>query len=438
MEAAFAVLATWAKAQAIAWLRRNWLKIVAGLAVLAVGWVLIISAVMTTIKGTDATVAASNACRGLGYQVDSTLYRPTPVNAVPPMPTGGAVDGFGPGDGAQLANARAIIGAGKAAGVSARGMVVAIAVALQESGLQNLDHGDRDSVGIFQQRPSQGWGTPTQIQDPDYSARAFYGGPSSPHFVASSGQASPGGLLEVDGWKSLPITDAAQRVQRSGFPGAYAKHEARATRIVAALSGDVPLAPAATAPGTNPDSSPLVSAADYRATGVDIDHFCAATFQLTASVTASAAHPVVPATILAAGTWTAPLKSRISSEFGMRLHPIFHDWRLHAGTDFQAAIGTPLAAASAGVVKSVSWWGGGGLTVAMTHPGGIETYYLHLSQALVTPGDPIQAGQIIALSGASGVGTGAHFHFEIHDRSTPVDPVPFMASRGVDLRAWSG
>ncbi len=95
--------------------------------------------------------------------------------------------------------------------VPARGWTVALATALQESTLRNLNHGDRDSLGLFQQRPSMGWGTPAQVRDPAYAARKFFEG-----------------LLAVEGWAGLPVTVAAQRVQRSAFPAAYAKWEGRA------------------------------------------------------------------------------------------------------------------------------------------------------------------------------------------------------------------
>ncbi|GAA0617389.1 C40 family peptidase [Streptomyces crystallinus] len=118
----------------------------------------------------------------------------------------------------QTGNAKTIIATGDAIGVPVRGQVVAIATALQESGLRNLSYGDRDSLGLFQQRPSQGWGTVAQIMDPVYSARKFY-----EH------------LLKVRGWQSMPVTVAAQAVQRSGFPTAYARHESTAVNVVASL-----------------------------------------------------------------------------------------------------------------------------------------------------------------------------------------------------------
>jgi hypothetical protein len=117
-------------------------------------------------------------------------------------------------DAEQLANVRIIVDVGASMGVDARGRTIAIATALQESTLHNLNHGDADSLGLFQQRPSMGWGTAAQIMDPRYSSGKFY-------------QA----LLTVRGWETLPLTIAAQAVQRSGFPLAYAKWEPLAAKL---------------------------------------------------------------------------------------------------------------------------------------------------------------------------------------------------------------
>ncbi|MET7835650.1 hypothetical protein ABZS44_22835 [Micromonospora sediminicola] len=121
----------------------------------------------------------------------------------------------------QTANAEAIIAATKKAGLPERAAVVSIATALQESKLENLGHlGDRndhDSLGLFQQRPSSGWGTPEQITDPEYSTLAFLKG-----------------LKQVDGWQDMPLTEAAQTVQVSAYPDAYAQWEQQAADIVAA------------------------------------------------------------------------------------------------------------------------------------------------------------------------------------------------------------
>ncbi|WP_349898220.1 muramidase family protein [Parafrigoribacterium soli] len=119
-------------------------------------------------------------------------------------------------------NARTILSVGRSLGVSDYGLVIALAAAMQESGLRNLDYGDRDSLGLFQQRPSVGWGTPAQITNPAHASKLFFGGPSNPNFGNTKG------LLDISGWQSMTVTQAAQAVQRSAYPDAYAKWEASA------------------------------------------------------------------------------------------------------------------------------------------------------------------------------------------------------------------
>jgi LysM repeat protein len=119
-------------------------------------------------------------------------------------------------------NARIIIQVGREMKIPNYGIVIALATAAQESTLRNLNYGDRDSLGLFQQRPSSGWGSPQQILDPRYATRAFFGGPNSP---------TPGntrGLLDIPGWQDKSVAAAAQAVQISAFPDAYAKWETSA------------------------------------------------------------------------------------------------------------------------------------------------------------------------------------------------------------------
>lgn len=125
--------------------------------------------------------------------------------------------------------------------LSPRATTIAIATAYQESKIRNIDYGDRDSIGLFQQRPSQGWGTVEQIMDPHYSIGAFYDG-----------------LVKVEGFETMAITEAAQAVQRSAFPDAYADHEADARALASALRGYSPAAFAcATDPQAGTDSADL-------------------------------------------------------------------------------------------------------------------------------------------------------------------------------------
>ena len=110
-------------------------------------------------------------------------------------------------------------------GLPPRATTIAIATAFQESKIHNIDYGDRDSAGLFQQRPSQGWGTRQQVRDPRHSIGKFYDG-----------------LVKVKGYTKLSITDAAQRVQRSAYPGAYAQHEDYARALASSLRGYSPAA----------------------------------------------------------------------------------------------------------------------------------------------------------------------------------------------------
>ena len=120
----------------------------------------------------------------------------------------------------QMANAATITAVGLRRKMPEQAVVIALATAFQESKLENLDTGDRDSVGLFQQRPSQGWGTPEKIQDPRYAAGKFYSA-----------------LKKVKGWQKMRVTDAAQKVQRSAYPNAYEKWADESAVLAKALTG---------------------------------------------------------------------------------------------------------------------------------------------------------------------------------------------------------
>jgi len=125
-----------------------------------------------------------------------------------------------PVTGERADNVKAIVKATKKAGLDERAAVIAVGTSMQESKLVNLGHlgdvNDHDSLGLFQQRPSSGWGSPEQITDPEYSTTSFLKG-----------------LKQVDGWQDMPLTDAAQKVQVSAYPDAYAKWENQAADLVA-------------------------------------------------------------------------------------------------------------------------------------------------------------------------------------------------------------
>ncbi|KJL17501.1 LysM peptidoglycan-binding domain-containing protein [Microbacterium azadirachtae] len=124
----------------------------------------------------------------------------------------------------QVANARLIIQIGRQLGVPEHGIAIALATAMVESRLTNAPAGDRDSIGLFQQRPSTGWGTPEQIADPSYAAQAFF-----------TGTAHTNGLLDIPGWQGLGFGEAAQEVQISAYPARYALWQPQAEAWLAAL-----------------------------------------------------------------------------------------------------------------------------------------------------------------------------------------------------------
>jgi murein DD-endopeptidase MepM/ murein hydrolase activator NlpD len=299
---------------------------------------------------------------------------------------------------AQMHNAAIIIAVGQRMNVPPRGWVIAIATALQESVLTNLgDLGaanDHDSLGLFQQRPSQGWGTVKEVTNPEYAAGKFYSK-----------------LLAVPGWDKIPLTDAAQRVQLSAYPDAYAKHEELAATIVNKLADGA-----------------------ARAVGSLTSLRC-----------------VNPGEISASG-WTVPVRAEIVSGFRTADRPN------HNGVDLAVPKGTVVHAASAGVVITAKCnakspnggpWScdidgssavqGCGWYVEILHAGNVITRYCHMvSRPDVVVGQTVAAGQPIGHSGSSGNSSGPHVHFEVHlngDASSngAVSPIPFMQQVGAPL-----
>ncbi len=146
---------------------------------------------------------------------------PAPSTSCPPRPVTPGKSVGGPTlDSGQIDDAEIIYDVGRNFSLPAQAAVIAIATAMQESRLRNLPYGTADSLGLFQQRPSQGWGTPAQIMNPVYASAAFYQR-----------------LLEVPSWQDLPLGVAAQAVQRSADPAAYAQWQSLATALAATFSG---------------------------------------------------------------------------------------------------------------------------------------------------------------------------------------------------------
>jgi murein DD-endopeptidase MepM/ murein hydrolase activator NlpD len=304
----------------------------------------------------------------------------------------------------QIRNAAIIINVGAEMGVGPRGWVIAVATAMQESALSNLPHlgprNDHDSVGLFQQRPSQGWGSPQQLQDPAYASRKFYAK-----------------LLTVRGWQRMPLTRAAQQVQRSAYPDAYAKHEPTAIQIVNLLANGAARAAA--------DSNVLTGGA----------------------ANGNAMRCAAPGEIAASG-WTAPVRGYVTSGFRTPSRPD------HDGVDLAAARHVPIRAAAGGQVITAGCDGdnsgqrcrrdgsistpGCGWYVKVLHAGGIVTMYCHMVyRPQVTEGQTVAAGDVLGQVGTSGHSSGVHLHFEVHDpgQGGPVNPITFMQERGAPLGA---
>lgn len=293
----------------------------------------------------------------------------------------------------QSGNARVIVTVAGQVGAGQQGAVVGIMTALQESELKNISYGDRDSLGLFQQRAP--WGSVADRTNPAVSATLF--------FTLDKG---PGlrGLLAVPGWQQMPAWQAAQSVQGSAFPTAYAKWESVATAAVAAILADA----AVTLPAT-PAAAPIACPAVQQA--------------------AFAGPP---------GSWTQPEAPGTyvrTSPFGMRVNPVTGLYRLHGGTDLantKQKCGAPTRAAAAGVatVKVDPSYGN---LVILDNGGGIETYYAHHARVIVTTGQTVTAGQQLGFEGTTGNSNGCHLHFEVHVNGQRVDPQPFMTARGAPL-----
>jgi murein DD-endopeptidase MepM/ murein hydrolase activator NlpD len=316
----------------------------------------------------------------------------------------------------QTAHAAVIVSVGRQRQqMSPRGYVIALAVAMQESSLRNLANSnvpeslalpndgvgsDHDSVGLFQQRHSAGWGTVAQLMTPSYAAAKFYDK-----------------LLTVEGWEQMRLTEAAQAVQVSGTPEAYQKWQDDAEALAAHVLG-------------LPNIDIIGGGDPIAPCGAD-------------------AYGLVP---VGPGGWVQPVRATIVSPFGPR------GGRLHAGADLGAGRDIPIRAAAAGVVdtsqcdsstgncdvdgspstKGCGWY------VDLRHASNVVTRYCHMvSQPQVRRGQAVAAGQVIGFVGTSGHSSGPHLHFEVHlnvpggpghaDGSNAVDPEPFMRAQGAPL-----
>ncbi|MFD6756148.1 M23 family metallopeptidase [Micromonospora gifhornensis] len=346
------------------------------LLVLAVTTFVLVPLALVAVTAVVTSSTPAYACTSGPATPSASLPGATPAaTSTPP-----AWPAEGSWDSAQVGNAAVIVDVGAQLNVPSFGWVIAVATAMQESSLRNLPGGDRDSLGLFQQRPSQGWGSPEQILDPRYAATKFYEK-----------------LVRVPGWQGMSLTAAAQAVQISAFPDAYAKWQSDAQRLVDLIT----------------------------------------------------ARLGITCTVGADGPWQLPLPKgsyAFVSPYGMR-------WgRMHRGVDLAAPTGTPILAAAAGTVTSAECTSpycdrpgspntpGCGLTVEIDHGGGVGTTYCHASSLSVRAGDRVTAGQQIGRVGSTGHSSGPHLHFQVHQPAPPIsnattiDPVPYMRGVGVDLQ----
>ena len=218
-------------------MKRGWLLAIAA-AALVVPCALFGSLLMLSVEMVSGAAGGGGhvtSCGGRGGASSTALTKLT-------VPTRTSTSSLELSDG-QLQNAATIISVGQSMNVPPAGIKVALMVALQESTLRNLANTDvqaslmyphdatghdHDSVNMFQQRPSAGWGTVEQLMHPEYAAKAFFGGPTGPN------NGSPRGLLDVPDWQQMAPTDAAQAVQVSATPTAYARWDKAADELMSA------------------------------------------------------------------------------------------------------------------------------------------------------------------------------------------------------------
>ncbi|MBF4561239.1 M23 family metallopeptidase [Agreia pratensis] len=306
----------------------------------------------------------------------------------------------------QLTHAATIITVGgQTDGIGRPGVTIALMAALTESTLRMLANAgtypesgdypndgngsDHDSLGLFQMRPQSGWGTVAELMDPNYQARAFYGGPTGPNYP------SPRGLLDIPGWQQLDPGEAAQAVEVSAYPDRYQNYQPVAETILAALTR-----PAPTTGGSNE--------------GVVVPETTRVVFPLPAE------------------SWVR------TDSFGWRTDPVTFERAFHSGSDYGAADGTPIYAVADGIVVRAGYTGSwGGLIIVEHTVGGerIASYYAHMwEQGIhVTEGMTVTAGQHIGDVGSSGKSTGAHLHLEIRpggQGQTAIDADQWLTDHG--------
>lgn len=274
----------------------------------------------------------------------------------------------------QIRNAKIIWTVALQMSAGQQGAIIGIATALQESTLRNLHYGDRDSLGLFQQR--RHWGSVAVREDPVKSSRLFFAA-----------------LLKVKGWRQMSVAMAAQSVQRSAYPTAYANQEKLAASLVTLIQSKTQNPPA---------KDTIGSACGDRQVGPPAVH--------TGRVVLPESHYV------------------LTARFGQCSS---HWANCHTGLDFADPTGTPIHAVMDGKVIWTGWGGAYGNLTKVKDAGNIQTWYAHQSAFNVKIGQTVAAGQTIGRVGATGNTTGPHVHLEVRLSDVPVDPYKWLVAHGV-------
>lgn len=305
----------------------------------------------------------------------------------------------------QLTHAATIITVGsRVEGVTRDGVQIGLMAALTESTLRQLANtgtypesggypndgngSDQDSLGLFQMRPQAGWGSVAELMDPEYQAAAFFGGSTGPNYP------SPRGLLDIPGWQSMGMGQAAQAVEVSAYPDRYNNYEPVAEKILATLTRAASTSSTTVSSTTTPPTA-------------------------SPGIVTTSSRVVFP---LPEGSWVH------TGDFGPRVDPLTGENAFHTGTDLAAADGTQILAAADGVVTVAEYSGGwGGLIVIVHQIDGatVATAYAHMWRdgSHVTAGDRVVAGQHIGDVGSSGRSTGPHLHFEVRPGGTYAEAI---------------
>lgn len=294
----------------------------------------------------------------------------------------GSVAGY---SGEQLVNAAYVLRAGADLGLGVRDQTIGVMTAMGESSLRVIDYGDTagpDSRGLFQQRDNGAWGSYADRMDPYISSTNFFRA-----------------MMRLNGRDTLAPTIVAHRTQHNADPYHYEKYWDPAVAVVEALTG--------ASTGLTPGNGSNVC------TGV----------------------PGVPGTVNPDG-WAQPAAGPLTSKYGMRFHPIHHEWRLHAGIDLDGGgCNGPVWAVNDGVVTFAGPMSGYGNMIEIDHGGGLRTRYAHMfaNGVLAKVGDHVTGGQNIALVGTTGASTGCHLHFEVYLNGQTTDPAAYLAAVGIQL-----